>query len=147
LPNFQIEIYQWLGPIVAIFFIYRIISQFRANRRLLFGTIIWVSFWLVIILLSIFPHVLSTNLATSLGFKDNINAVIFVALGFLFVLTYNQSSTIESLEKQITKLVRNIALEKQEIIDLKKELDEAHLKGSKTKKLKSKSTTKSKSAS
>ena len=149
MPNFQIEIYQWLGPLVAIFFIYRIISQFRANRRLLFGTILWVSFWVVAILLSIFPHDLSIGLATSLGFRNNINAVIFVALGFLFVLAYNHSSTIESLEKQITKLVRNIALEKQEIIDLKKELDEAQQKPktSRTKKLKSKSTSKTKSAS
>lgn len=145
--NFQIEIYQWLGPLVAIFFIYRIISQFRANRRLLFGTVFWVLFWLIIILLSMFPDFMSIGLATSLGFKDHINAVIFVALGFLFVLTYNQSSTIENLEKQITKLVRNIALEKQEIKDLKKELEAAQSKSPRTKQLKSKTTSKSKSAS
>ncbi len=145
--NFQIEIYQWLGPIVAIFFIYRIISQFRANRRLLFGTVFWVLFWLIIILLSMFPDVMSIGLATSLGFKDHINAVIFVALGFLFVLTYNQSSTIENLEKQVTKLVRNIALEKQQILDLKKELEAEQINSTKTKQLKTKTTSKSKSAS
>ena len=94
-----------------------------------------------------FPDVMSIGLASSLGFKDHINAVIFVALAFLFVLTYNQSTTIESLEKQITKLVRNIALEKQEIIDLKKELEAKQKNAPKTKQLKTKSTSKSKSAS
>jgi len=128
--KFQIEIYQWLGPIIALFFIYRIISQFRANKRLLLGTIIWVSFWVVVILLSAIPQKFSVSMAESLGFRSNINAVIFVALGFLFLMTYNQSTTIERLEKQITTLVRKVALEKQGKQNLQNELD----KQNKTKK-------------
>lgn len=121
--KFQIEIYQWLGPIIALFFIYRIISQFRANRRLLLGTVIWVAFWAVVIVLSVIPDLLSNYISGTLGFKNNINAVIFVALGFLFVMTYNQSSTIERLEKQITHLVRSVALEKQEKKDLLNQIE------------------------
>ena len=138
--KFQIEIYQWLGPIIALFFIYRIISQFRANRRLLLGTIIWVSFWMVIILLSVIPGQFSISLAQSLGFKNNINAVIFVALGFLFIMTYNQSATIERLEKQITTLVRKVALEKQENLNLQKKLNTQGM-SNRSKKKKAKSVT------
>lgn len=69
-------------------------------------------------------------MAESLGFRSNINAVIFVALGFLFLMTYNQSTTIERLEKQITTLVRKVALEKQGKQNLQNELD----KQNKTKK-------------
>ncbi len=74
-------------------------------------------------ILAIKPDFISSNLANSLGFKSNINAVIFVALGFLFIMTYYQSSIIDLLEKQMTELVRKLALEKQrEIDDLREQL-------------------------
>jgi len=124
LAKFQIEIYQWLVPLVALFFIYRIVSQFRAGRRLLLGTIIWVSFWVILSLLAMIPDAVANTLADSLGLKDHINAVIFVWLGFLFIMTYYQSTTIERLEKQMTELIRKVALEKQAKLDLEKELEE-----------------------
>lgn len=135
--KFQIEIYQWLVPLVALFFVYRIVSQFRANRRLLLGTVIWVSFWVILSLLAMLPDAISFSIAESLGLKSNINAVIFVWLGFLFIMTYYQSSTIERLERQMTELVRKVALEKQAKIDLQKELGK---KGSLSKKSSKKKT-------
>lgn len=100
---------------------YRIIVQFKNNKRLLTGSILWISFWIVISILAIIPDLVSFSIAETLGFKSNINAVIFVALGFLFVMTYYQSSTIERLEKQITELIRKLAIEKQEEKDKRKE--------------------------
>ena len=119
-----LQIYQWLVPLIAIFFVYRVINQFRNNKRLLIGTLLWVGFWIMVSVLAIEPDFISENLASSLGFKSNINAVIFVALGFLFIMTYYQSSIIDLLEKQMTELVRKLALEKQrEIDDLKDQLN------------------------
>lgn len=117
LLKFQIEIYQWLVPLIALFFMYRILVQFKNSKRLLVGTILWMAFWIIISLLAIIPDLVSFSIAETLGFKSNINAVIFVALGFLFLMTYYQSSTIERLEKQMTDLIRKIALEKQEEIE------------------------------
>jgi len=118
-----LQIYQWLVPLIAVFFIYRVVNQFKNNKRLLIGTLLWVGFWILISILAIKPDFISENLAKSLGFKSNINAVIFVALGFLFIMTYYQSSIIDLLEKQMTELVRKLALEKQrEIDELKEEL-------------------------
>ncbi len=39
-------------------------------------------------------------------------------------MTYYQSSTIERLERQVTQLVRKVALEKQGKQDLEKEIEE-----------------------
>lgn len=114
------NIYQWLVPLISLFFIYRLITQFKANKRLLIGTFLWVAFWVMVAFLSVFPDFVSTNLSKWFGFKDHINAVIFVALGFLFLITYHQSATIESLEKQMTELIRKMALEKQKTIDIEK---------------------------
>lgn len=120
-----LQIYQWLVPLIAVFFIYRVVNQFKNNKRLLIGTLLWTSFWILVSILAIKPDFISENLASSLGFKSNINAVIFVALGFLFIMTYYQSSIIDLLEKQMTELVRKLALEKQrEIDELKEKLKE-----------------------
>ena len=121
----SLRIFQWLVPLIGLFFIYRVVSQFRNGKRLLAGTLLWVFFWLVIGVLAMKPDFISESLAKSLGFASHINAVIFVALGFLFMITYYQSSTIDGLEKKMTELVRNMALDKQKEIDkLKKELKE-----------------------
>ena len=113
----QIEIYQWLVPLIAIFFIYRIIKQFRSNKRLLLGTIIWLCFWLIISILAIFPDLISFSIAEAFGFKSNINAIIFVALGFLFLIVFYLSSSLDRMDRQITELVRRIALENREKMD------------------------------
>ncbi len=70
------------------------------------------------------PDWISFSIAESLGLRSNINAVIFVWLGFLFIMTYYQSSTIERLEKQMTELVRKVAIEKQSKLDLERQLEE-----------------------
>jgi len=128
----SLQIYQWLVPLIAIFFIYRVVTQFRNNKRLLIGTLLWVGFWAMVSILAIKPDFISNNLAKSLGFRSNINAVVFVALGFLFIMTYYQSSIIDLLEKQMTELVRRIALEKQEEIDNLKDQLKSEKKSSTT---------------
>lgn len=92
---------------------------------------------MILSLLAMLPDAISFSIAESLGLKSNINAVIFVWLGFLFIMTYYQSSTIERLERQMTELVRKVALEKQAKIDLQKELGK---KGSPSKKSSKKKT-------
>ena len=118
------QFYQWLVPVLSLFFIYRLISQDKNNKRLLVGTLLWVLFWVFIALLGIFPDFISFSIADYLGFKDNINAVIFVALGFLFLMTYYQSATIENLENQLTDLVRKMAMDKQKELEKQKEESE-----------------------
>ncbi len=110
----QFELFQWLGPIIGIFFISRTILQFMRKKRTAVGTAIWIFFWLTIIVLSLVPHEIGESIALLLGFKDNVNAVIFVALGLLFIFIFYLSSVIDRLEVKLTELVRKIALEEQQ---------------------------------
>ncbi len=121
--NFEFEIYQWLVPMVGIFFIARTIIQFIRKRRNVQNTIIWLTFWISIILLAVIPNFIAENMAKVLGFKDVVNAVIFVALGMLFVFIYFLSSTIEKLEFQLANLVRKMAIYKNELNDDHKIVD------------------------
>ncbi len=105
------EIYQWLVPLIAIIYMVRVIRQYRQNRRLFTSTFFWVVFWVSISILAIVPHEISIGIAKILGIKDNVNAVIFVALGFMFSIIFYLSATVERLEKQLTDLIRKIAIE------------------------------------
>ena len=114
------EFYQWFVPAICIFYIVRIIMQFRRRERLVGSMVIWLLFWLAISILAIIPDLISLNIAQFLGFKSNINAIIFVALGFLYIFMFYMTALVEKLEKQITEIVRILALENQK---LKENLD------------------------
>jgi hypothetical protein len=108
----QLEIYQWLGPLIAVLFIYRTIRQYQLHHRSLRGTIIWISFWVVLIVLAVLPDTLSQRIAAALGFKSNINAVIFTGMGFLFLIVFYLSDALHNMERKVTELVRELAIER-----------------------------------
>jgi len=107
----QLEIFQWLVPLIGIFYISRTILQYSRNRRSARGTVVWIVFWLCIIVLAAVPNFIAVNIAKVLGFKDVVNAVIFVAIGLIFLFIFYLSTTIEKLETQLTELVRQIAID------------------------------------
>lgn len=108
------ELYQWLIPLLGGLYIMRILYQYYRKKRSMRSTIIWLIFWVTVIILAVVPNEFSFKIAHLLGFKSNVNAVIFVALGLLFLFIYYLSTTLESLENRLTELTRKIALEKRE---------------------------------
>lgn len=107
----EFEIYQWLVPIIGLFYVIRTLRAVKQKKRSRKGATVWLIFWCIIIILAIVPNEISFQVAEILGFASNINAIIFVALGLLFLFVFYLSSTIEHLEQQITNLVRNSALQ------------------------------------
>lgn len=112
------EIYQLIAPAISIYYIIRIIDQFKNRKRFVFTSFMWLAFWILVTILSIMPHDFSTKLANLLGFKSNINTIIFIVLAFLLILAYYLSSKADKLESQITNLVRQLALDERRIKDL-----------------------------
>ena len=116
------ELYQWLVPLLALFYIVRLVNQYKVKKRLIKGTIFWFVFWFAVSILAIIPDNISISIAKMLGIKDNVNAVIFVALGFQFLFLYYLSNTVEKLERKVTELVRKLAIEQSiNIEEAKKE--------------------------
>ena len=71
-------------------------------------------------MLAIVPHEFSTQLARLLGIKSNINAIIFVSLAFVIVLAFYLSAKIETMDRKITDLVRQLALDENKIRELER---------------------------
>ena len=106
----QLELYQWLVPALSIFYIIRTIRQYTKGKYSPRNTVIWLIFWTAIALLGIMPNEIATSLAEGLGFRDRPNAIIFVALGALFLLVFYLSAALNRVENQLTDLVRKLAL-------------------------------------
>jgi len=106
----QLEIYQWLGPILSIFYIIRTFRQYTLGKSSPRNTVVWIIFWFGVALLCIMPNKIADSLAEGLGFRDRPNAIIFVALGLLFLMVFYLSAALNRVENQLTDLVRKIAL-------------------------------------
>lgn len=107
----EFQIYQWLVPIIGLFYMVRIIRGLRQKKRSPKNAFVWLVFWIVIIILAIIPNEISFKVAEVLGFASNINAIIFVALGLLFLFVSYLSNSVEKLEQRQTTLVRDKALQ------------------------------------
>ncbi len=106
----QLELYQWLVPILAIFYIIRTMRQYSLGKYSPRNTVIWIIFWIAIALLGIMPNEIANSLAIGLGFQDRPNAIIFVALGLLFLMVFYLSAALNRVENQLTDLIRKLAL-------------------------------------
>lgn len=120
----NVNVYQWVVPLIALFYVVRLVNQYKVKKRLIKGTIFWFVFWVSISILAIIPDNISVGLAKVLGFKDNVNAIIFVGVFFQFLFLYYLSNTVERLERKVTDLVRKIAIEQSLAEEEKKELVE-----------------------
>lgn len=116
----QLEIYQWLGPILSIFYIIRTFRQYTLGKSSPRNAVVWIVFWFGVALLCIMPNKIADSLAEGLGFQDRPNAIIFVALGLLFLMVFYLSAALNRIENQLTDLVRKIALTeaRQEELDM-----------------------------
>jgi len=121
----NVNVYQWVVPLIALFYVVRLVNQYKVKKRLIKGTIFWFVFWVSISILAIIPDKITVGLANVLGFKDNVNAIIFVGVFFQFLFLYYLSNTVERLERKVTELVRKIAIEQSLAEEEKKELLES----------------------
>lgn len=120
----QFEIYQWLVPLISLFYIYRTILGVVRKRRSIPTAIVWIVFWTTLIILALIPDPFTVAIQRVLGFKSNVTALIFVAMGLLFLFVFYLSTMIETLERRLTELVRRLALEE--------EINKRHLANEKT---------------
>ena len=105
----NVELYKWLVPSLVFIFLIRLVIQYLKGRRSFQNSILWAITGLFIAGLATIPDQISYPIAEKLGFKSNINAVIFVGLGISLALNYYQSIRINRIESQLTNLVQKLA--------------------------------------
>lgn len=110
----QFRYFQIIIPLLALVFIIRQVLDHRRTRIGIYETFIVISFWIAVVVLSFFPDFLSKFVAKLFGIKDNVNAIIFFAIGLLFYLQLQLFKLLYKQDRLITELVQKIALDNPE---------------------------------
>lgn len=93
----------------GLFALLRTVSQFRRGRIGITWAIGWSTVWVAVLVVAVLPNSAQV-LARLLGVGRGADLVIYMALALIFFLLFKVFVKIESLERDISKLVREEAL-------------------------------------
>lgn len=100
---------QLLLSLFILFAFIKVIGRFRAKELSLPALFFWLIFWLVVAVVVWQPD-WSTQLANRLGVGRGADLVMYLSIALLFYLTFRQTVRLEKMEKNITKIVRELTL-------------------------------------
>ena len=109
----MIFLYQIIGAIAGLFAIILAILRFREGKMTIGMLSLWILIWIGVIYVSLDPG--ATNLFASFaGIGRGLDVVIILGLFGCYYLIFKIYTMIESMEKEITELVRELALQKRD---------------------------------
>jgi hypothetical protein len=114
------SIIQVLILLFALFAISRTIRQFKQGALSIAWLIVWIVFWIVVGIVVLSPQT-TDAIAKLVGVGRGADFVIYISLVALFYLVFRMFVKIEDVEREITKLVRKLAIEEKEEKDVMEE--------------------------
>lgn len=107
------SVIQILIVLFSLFAITRALRQFRQGALTIAWLIVWVFFWLAVGGVVLAPQT-TDALARFVGVGRGADFIIYISLTALFYLAFRLFVKIEDVEREITRLVRKLALEEQQ---------------------------------
>ena len=104
------EIIQVIALIFALFALSRAVLRFKDNRLTKNEFIFWALVWFVVIIVSLIPNVLGL-FSNILGIQRGMDLIIAVSIIVLFYLIFRLYVQLEGVKREITAVVRKVALE------------------------------------
>ncbi len=115
-------IYNDVGALIGVIAIIVGLLRLKNGKMSIGMASLWIIIWAAVIWISIFPE--STNLFASLtGIGRGLDAVLIFGLILSYYLIFRMYSMIENMDREITLLVREIALQRT---DLKEKTNEEY---------------------
>lgn len=94
----------------AVFALLRAVFQFRQGRLNRYWLAFWLAFWLLAVVVVTMPQ--TTEIAARLtGVGRGVDFVIYLSIVLLFYLVFRLFVKIEEGERELTRLVRKLALD------------------------------------
>ncbi len=103
--------YQYIGVLIGIAGIIYTFIRFRESKMSPGMLVVWSVIWIILIALSIFPAG-TMYFARLTGIGRGLDVILILGLIGCYYLIFRIYSMIENIEQEITTLVREIALEK-----------------------------------
>ena len=106
----MIIIFQLLFAIFSLYAIYNIIKRRREGHLGQKGMFFWILFWFFADVAVFWPNS-TTIIANYFGIGRGTDFVIYISLSILFYLIFKMNVKIESVGRDITKIVRQNAID------------------------------------
>lgn len=101
---------QIIATIIILIIFYQLIKKFIKDKASLTKIIFWVLFWGISLIIIWLPKETIDNIGSIFGVGRGIDVLVYLSIILLFYSNFKQTEKIEKLEKEITKLVREIAI-------------------------------------
>ena len=101
---------QILIILFALFAITRTFSQFRKGKMTLAFLFLWMLFWIAVGIVVVLPQTTET-FARFIGVGRGVDAIIYLSIITLFYLVFRIYVKIEEGQRELTKLVRKLAVD------------------------------------
>ncbi len=98
--------------VFAFFAISRVLLRFRDKKVSIAETFFWLCLWLGLITLALIPDLL-TIFTKSVGISRPVDFAVYLSLVLLFYLLFRLYVKSETLEQDLTKVVREIAIKRK----------------------------------
>ena len=108
----MVQLLQILVVAFALFAISRVILRFRDRKVSATSLILWSILWIGAIIVVLLPGT-SFFFASILGIQRGADFVVYVSIIVLFYLMFRLYVKIDNVEKNVTKLVREIAIRRE----------------------------------
>jgi hypothetical protein len=90
--------------------ILRTFVLYRRNQITLSQAVLWLSLWLVIAVVAVYPE-LTQRVANAVGIVRGVDLMLYVGMVVLYYFIYRMVIRLEHIERDITSIVRKIALD------------------------------------
>ena len=110
----ELRYFQIIVPIIALLLILREVRGYLKAKSSIYESGLIALFWISVSVFALFPDTISKKIAQTCGIKDNVNAIIFFALGLVFYFQFQLYKILKRQDEYLTKLTRKIALKESE---------------------------------
>jgi len=93
----------------VIFAIWRTIVRLKREEIRIVETAIWVIFWLIVGTVAIIPQT-TDIVAQFLGVSRGVDLLVYISIVVLFFIIFKIIVKLEKIERNVTKIVRHLAL-------------------------------------
>ena len=100
---------QIIVSLFVIFIVFRLTRKFRDNILKISEFIGWLLIWIVVLVIFWLPQTTS-YLAIIFGIGRGVDLVTYISIISIFYLMFRLLLRIEKIEKEITTIIRNVAL-------------------------------------
>jgi len=108
---FQISVIQIAIIVFAIFALSRVFINYRGSKSSFFEFVFWTLVWIGIIVFALIPQ-FSDLISKNLGIAKGVDLLAYTSIVLLFYLIYRMYIRIDAMGRQMTSLVRTLALQK-----------------------------------